>query len=129
MGITSGKDDSGSKPDNKAQVGKKHKKTINTKVRVAAAPKESRKKRAKPTVINPDSDESTEDAETPISLRPKAPQKKQTKRTNIVNSDVEPMEDEGISHQEGRDEVDAYERLREQRETDRPVSSGTYHLI
>src|ERR1700730_9755682 len=31
-GITSGKDDSGSKPDNKAQVGQKHKKTINTKV-------------------------------------------------------------------------------------------------
>jgi hypothetical protein len=51
-----------------------------------------------------------------VSVAPRKALPKKTKKTMTVDSD-----DSESSEPEG-DEVDAYERLREQRETDRPVS-------
>jgi len=101
-------DEDGPKPDEgKVQVGQKRKKTANTKVHISVAPK----------VIN---------AKVHISVTPKAPHRKRTKKTVVVDSgdNLESSEEETCNPEEG-DEVDAYERLQVQRETDRPVSSDS----
>jgi len=53
-----------------------------------------------------------------VAPAPKAPPRKCAKKAVVVESDNETTED-------GADEVDAYERLQEQRKTDRLVSVGT----
>ena len=48
--------------------------------------------------------------------------KEMSKKTEIVNSDDEANGDEEEGDAEGEDQVDEYEHLQEQRDTDRPVS-------
>ena len=100
----------------RVQAGQKRKKPGNTKVHISMAPK----------VIS---------TNVHISVTPKALRRNCTRKTGVPAVDSGESEDDLESSEEVEsqetcnpekgDEVDAYERLRVQRETDRPVSSDS----
>jgi hypothetical protein len=104
-GIVSGEDDQTSDPEDTEEIGGKRKKSATTKARTSeSAPKPKAPATSK------------------SAPKPKARAKKRAKKAATVDSDDEANGDEEEGDAEGEDQVDEYERLREQRETDRPVS-------